>query len=232
MRIALVDDEQDMRRQLSGYVARYAKENGVELETVQFPSGDAILTGYEPVYDVIIFDVDMPGINGMDAARQVRAVDENVVILFVTNIAQYAINGYEVEAVDYIIKPIGYFDFALKFQRALRRVQKNQGQQMVLDSDAGMVRVDVSDILYVEVLAHYLIYHTETQDYRVRGSMKEHEEALRGYGFCRAHKSYLVNLRRIENIKGSVVLIGSTELPLGRAYKESLMADYLSFLRG
>ncbi len=102
-----------MRKQLSDYVYKFGKENSIPVETVTFGSGDEILDGYKPEYGVIIFDIDMPGMNGMDTARKIREMDEKVVILFVTNIAQYAINGYEVEAVEYILKPIGYFDFAL-----------------------------------------------------------------------------------------------------------------------
>lgn len=232
MRIGIVDDEMEMRQQLTEYVSRYGEENHIDLSTTSFPSGDALLAGYEPVYDVLVFDIDMPGTNGMDTARQVRSMDESVVILFVTNIAQYAINGYEVEAVDYIIKPIGYYDFAMKFRRALRRVKPDQEEQLMLDTSDGLVRVRVAEVQYVEVLAHYLIYHTDDKSYQVRGSMKEHESALRAYHFVRAHKSYLVNLNRIENIKASEVMVGGAALPLGRAYKDALMADYLRFLQG
>lgn len=232
MRIAIVDDEPQMRIQLSEYVKRFASENHLDFEIIQFPCGDALLADYHPDYDVLIFDIDMPGTNGMDTARQVRAVDEQVVILFVTNIAQYAINGYEVEAVDYVIKPIGYFDFSLKFQKALRQVRQRQGDQLVISSVDGPIKLPTEDILYVEVLAHYLIYHTEKREYQVRGSMKEQEDALREHHFCRAHKSYLVNLQRIDNIRASEILICGHSIPLGRAYKESLMEDYLRYLRG
>lgn len=232
MKIAIVDDELEMRTQLSGYVDRFGTENSVSLETVLFPSGDRLLEGYTPAYDIIIFDIDMPGTNGMDTARLVRAQDENVVILFVTNIAQYAINGYEVEAVDYIIKPIGYYDFSMKFQRALRRVRQREKEQMVIDSTDGPVRLSAEDILYVEVLAHYLIYHTREKEISVRGSMKEHEASLRERGFCRAHKSYLVGLRHIENIRSSEVIVDGKSLPLGRTYKDALMQEYLRYLRG
>ena len=232
MKIAIVDDEQEMRTQLCAYVSRFAKENQINLNTVQFPSGDALLESYEPFYDMIIFDIYMPGTNGMDTARKVRSLDNDVVILFVTNIAQYAINGYEVEAVDYVIKPISYYDFSMKFQRALRRVRQKQSEQLMLDTTYGLLRVDVEKILYVEVLAHYLIYHTAEEAYQVRGSMKEQEQALKTHGFSRAHKSYLVNLRHIDNIRSAEVLTGGVSIPLGRAYKETLMADYLSFLRG
>ena len=97
MRIAIVDDEQGMREQLADYMEQYAVEKQLTLDTVLLPSGDALLKSPDRDFDIIVFDIDMPGTNGLDTARKIRGMDENVVILFITNIAQYAIIGYEVD---------------------------------------------------------------------------------------------------------------------------------------
>ena len=230
MRIAIVDDEQAMREQLAGYMERFAGERHLVLETCLLPSGDALLESTDRDYDIIIFDIDMPGTSGLDTARKIRDTDENVVILFVTNIAQYAINGYEVDAVDYIIKPVGYYDFAMKFQKAVRRAERNQGKTLFIDTVNGPAALRTDDILYVEVMAHYLIYHTADREYRVRASMKEHEDSLRGYHFARCHKSFLINLRHLKNITASEAVVGDLSIPLGRAYKDSLLNEYMNYL--
>ena len=93
MKIGIVDDELDMRTQLEAYVRRYGAEAGLRLQTACFPSGDALLASAEEGFDILIFDVDMPGRSGLETAREIRARDERVTILFVTNMAQYAING-------------------------------------------------------------------------------------------------------------------------------------------
>ena len=103
MRIAIVDDEQAMREQLDNYIGQFAAEKHLVLDACPLPSGDALLKSRDRDFDIIVFDIDMPGTNGLDTARKIRETDENVVILFVTNIAQYAINGYEVDAVDYML---------------------------------------------------------------------------------------------------------------------------------
>ena len=139
MRIAIVDDEQAMREQLAEYIKKYADEQHLQLDTCSLPSGDALLQSEDRAFDIIIFDIDMPGTSGLDTARKIRETDENVVILFVTNIAQYAINGYEVDAVDYIIKPVGYYDFAMKFQKAVRRAGRTQSNRIVIDTVNGPV---------------------------------------------------------------------------------------------
>ncbi len=230
MRIAIVDDEQAMREQLASYIRQYAEEKRLALETCLFPSGDALLESPDRNYDIIVFDIDMPGTNGLDAARKIRETDENAVILFVTNIAQYAINGYEVEAVDYIIKPIGYYDFAMKFQKAVRRAERNQGNTLLIDTVNGLVALRTDSIVYVEGMAHYLIYHTADQEYRERASVKEREDTLRGYHFVRCHKSYLINLKQLRSINALEVLVGDFSIPLGRAYKDGLLNEYMRYL--
>ncbi len=230
MRIAIVDDEKAVLDQLAGYISQYAAERRVRLDVCPFLSGDQLLASGDMNYDIIVFDIDMPGISGLDTARKIRETDENVVILFVTNIAQYAINGYEVDAVDYIIKPVGYYDFAMKFQKAVRRAERNLGNQMVIETVDGPVLLDTDKVLYVEVMGHYVIYHTFDGDHRVRASMKEHEDALRAYHFSRCHKSYLVNLKHLKRINASEVIVGEYSVPLGRAFKDSVMADYMDYL--
>ena len=230
MRIAIVDDEQAMREQLAEYIRRFAGERRLAADLCPFSSGDALLGAGERDFDIIIFDIDMPGTNGLDAARRIREADENVVILFVTNIAQYAINGYEVDAVDYIIKPVGYYDFAMKFQKAVRRAERSQGGSLFIDTVSGPVALRTDDILYVEVMGHYLIYHTPDRAFRVRASMKEHEDVLRAYHFARCHKSYLINLKHMKSVSASEVIVGEYSIPLGRAYKDGLLTDYMSYL--
>ena len=232
MKIAVVDDEAAMREQLLAYIARFGSENGLEFTTAAFPSGDTFLESFESGWDIILFDIDMPGTNGIDTARQVRSADELVTILFITNVAQYAINGYEVDAVDYVIKPIGYYDFALKFTKALRRAGRNGRSRLLLDTTGGQIAVDVNEILYVEAKGHYLLYKTEKADHFVRGSLSEHEKSLKPYHFERVQKSFLVNLARIENIKTAEVIVGGAAIPTGKLYRETLMKAYMRYIKG
>ncbi|MFA9378321.1 MAG: LytR/AlgR family response regulator transcription factor [Lachnotalea sp.] len=232
MKIAIVDDEQKERALLSEYIEQYASQTGIKLETLVFDSGDAILNGYKVSFDIIIFDIDMPGTNGMDTAKRIRLIDKQVTILFVTNIAQYAIDGYAVEAVDYIIKPIGYYEFSMKFQRAIGRAVQKKTHVIVIDTVEGIRHIKTSEVLYVEVMSHYLIFHTEDTVYKTRGSMKEQKEVLMPYHFCRVHKSYLVNLERVEEIQTKSVLVKGEEVPLGRIYKDDLLQEYMKYIRG
>ena len=232
MQVAIVDDEESMRRQLAEYVQRYAEESAMQIKTVTFPSGDAFLRDYRSDYDIIIFDVDMPGTNGIDTAKQLRKTDADTVILFVTNIAQYAINGYEVDAVDYIIKPIGYYDFSLRFQKAVRRRRVEKGQQLAVETAEGVARIAVADIIYLESQGHYVIFHTRNGDYRVRSNLKDHEADLRDLNFRRTHKSFLVNLQHLENVLTNDVVVAGEKVPLGRAHRDAIISDFMRYIRG
>ncbi len=232
VRVAVIDDERSERETVAEYLTRYAQESGMALEVCPYPSGDALLEDYRPGMDILIFDIDMPGISGMDAARQVRAQDPFAVILFLTNMAQYAICGYEVEAVDYILKPVSYYDFALKFRRAVQRATRRRSRELLLDTVEGKVPIQTEDIAYVETMGHYLTYHTVSgRDLRVRGNLREHEQLLRPYGFCQVHKSFLVNLSHVEELRANTVTVAGMSIVVGRAYKSRLTEEYLRFLR-
>ena len=236
MRVAIIDDEQAQRDTLKAYLERFSAENGFRFDVDEFSSGDALLTDYHLIYDIMLFDIDMPGTNGINTARQVREMDEWVTILFITNMAQYAINAFEVEAADYIIKPIEYYDFVMKFRRAVKRATRRSNRELTLDTVEGICQVRVPDIVYVEALDHYLTYHLrETavgpSALKVRGNIGEHEPMLAPYHFCRVHKSFLVNLAHVELIRTSEVVLNGASIPIGRRYKKALMENYMRFMR-
>ena len=121
MRVAIVDDEREMRQMLTDYIKRFSEESGIEMEFTEFDHGAFFCRIIECGTIFVIFDIEMPGLNGMETAKKIREIDTGVTIIFVTNMAQYAIEGYAVDAVDYIVKPISYYDFPMKFHRTVAR---------------------------------------------------------------------------------------------------------------
>ena len=119
--IAVVEDEIECSEQIQKFLAQYQEENNVRFKVSAFADGMQILDGYEPVYDMILMDIDMPGMNGMDVSEQIRKTDQDVVLVFITNIASFAIRGYEVGALDYVVKPLQFYNFSMRLSRALKR---------------------------------------------------------------------------------------------------------------
>lgn len=118
-RIAIVEDQDETRECLNRFVRQYAEEQGVQVEISLITDGSEIAAHYTPGFDIIFMDVEMPRLDGFGAAEAIRAVDAEVVLVFVTNMAQYAIRGYEVGAFDFVVKPVEYLVFAFKFKRVV-----------------------------------------------------------------------------------------------------------------
>ena len=232
MRIAVVDDNEKDAEYLKSCILRCAMEQKETFEVTVYPDAESFLGGYQYNFDLVILDIDMPGRNGVEAARALREHDESVALMFVTNMPQYALEGFSVDAVDYILKPISYPNFRVKMQKALRYVERNRDYPISLKTTQGYVKLMVSDIRYIESELHYLTFHTKSGDYRIRGLLSENETLLAPYHFSRCNASYLVNLRYVEAIKGNDVIVAGSALPISRGRKASFLSDFTKYMGG
>lgn len=233
VRIAIVEDDDACRAQLEAYVRRYGGETGVEFQITSFSDGLDIAEDYRPIYDIILLDIEMPRLDGMAAAERIRAFDPGVILIFITNMAQYAIKGYEVDALDYVLKPVSYGAFCTKLSRAIQRVQRRKGGQVALQlSGGGMQLLDTGDILYLETRNRMLYYHTATQEYAVRGSLAGAEKQLAAYHFARCNQCYLVNLQYVRGVENDFVQVGDARLEISRRQKAAFMTAVASYLGG
>lgn len=223
-RIAIAEDDEDCARQLREYLERYGRENGEELEIRWFPDGMELAEEYRPVYDLLLLDIEMPHLDGMTAARKIRCVDSEVLILFITNMAKYAISGYEVEALGFMLKPVNYFSLSVKLKKAFSYLHSRAQKSLMIPTKDGMQKISAAEIRYAEVTDHRLQIHTTQGVCTMRGTLQELEEALEGQHFARCNKGYLVNLRHIQLIKSDrVVMAGGDELLISRRKKEEFL---------
>ena len=230
--VAIVDDDEVIIQTLRTYLTQIEGEEGITFATCFFSDGADFIKDYQPMYDIILMDVEMPKLNGLEAAQIIREKDIDTVLIFVTNMAQYALRGYEVDAIDYIIKPVSYYEFYIKIKKAMRFISKIKSKTITIDTVDGFVKVFSSDIYYIEVQKHYLTYHTKKGSFVSRGIFKEIEESLEPFHFARIHKSYLINMTHIGSLKAGTVTVESVELPIGRAYKEDLMQRFARYVGG
>ncbi|MCD7806003.1 MAG: LytTR family DNA-binding domain-containing protein [Lachnospiraceae bacterium] len=223
--IAIVEDEQNYVTQFTEYLRRYEKESGNRLNISVFRDGEHILNNYRAVYDIILMDIQMRLMDGMTAAEKIREQDQDVVIIFITNMAQYAIRGYAVDALDYVLKPVNYFAFSQRLDRAIGRMKKKEQYFLVISTREGSRKVAASRVSYVESQGHTLIYHTKDGNLSATGTMKEVEESLREHGFSRCNKGYLVNLEYVEAIRNGAAVVAGEELVISRGRKSEFMED-------
>ena len=232
LRIAMVEDEPGFREQLRGYLDRYSGEHGTELELTCFPDAQSLLDGYRCEYDILFLDILMPELSGMDAARIIRRRDEDVVLVFITSLAQYAITAYDVGALDYMLKPLAYETFALKFSRVLRRVESRAGVWVTLSLPSGLKRVSTRDIYYVEVENHNLHYHTREGEIVVRGTMQRAEQELGECQFAKCNHWYLVNLLHVTEVGKTTVTVAGQRLEMSRRSRAAFLAAAAHYLGG
>ena len=232
--IALVEDEPEAADVLASFIARYADEKGLELTVTRFGNAmDFEMTHQH--FDLVFMDIQMPGINGMEAAQLMRTYDSETPIIFVTNLAQYAVKGYEVDALDFIVKPVTYFNFRMRMDKAMRRIRRNASRSIAIGTRDGMRVVALSDIEYVEVSKHDLSYHLvgEEEPFVVYGSLVAFEQEVEGGPFVRISNSCLVNMNRIRAVRGGeLVMHGGKVLYFSRSRKREAVATITGFLGG
>ena len=160
LRLAIVDDDAGYRKEIRALLKQYEDEYGEQFQISEYSDGDELLEGYKPELDIILLDIEMEFVDGMTAATRIREVDQDVLIIFITNMPQYAINGYQVGALDYILKPLSYYAFSQTMKRAIGR-RKSSEKRYIVASERGMKqKVDASEILYVEVIRiFHLVCH-------------------------------------------------------------------------
>ena len=231
IRIALVEDDPACREQLRGYLDRYGKESGEKLSITTFADGDEIALHYTADYDIILMDIEMKFMDGMTAAELIREKDDSVVIIFITNSPQYAIKGYAVDAMDYVLKPVSYYAFSQRIKRAAARLERRrQRRYLTVFARDGTHRVPCSDVLYIEVQGHELFYHLKDGVLPAAGTMKEAEEAVDPLTFFRCHKGCLVNLEQVDGIRGDDVIVAGEAVPLSRARKKALLDAFNNYI--
>ena len=230
LKIAIVEDSESDYKSLQNHLERFQQENNIVFQIDRYTNPILLLEKYNFSYDLIFFDTMMPGINGMEAAKMLRERDKDVCIIFITSLAQYAIEGYAVQALDYILKPVSYFDFSLKFTRAIDKFSTKKEKTIIIKTKSGQKLIDIKDIIYIESIGHNVVYHLSNQEIEERSSLKEVEANLRNYSFSRCNSCYIVNLNFVTGIKGYECYLNDIVLPISQPKKKSFLQEVTNFI--
>ncbi|MBO4990287.1 MAG: response regulator transcription factor [Clostridia bacterium] len=231
IKIAIVEDNAEDSLVTRKYIEGYCLSHKINATVDDYSTAFAYLDSVQR-YDALFLDIEMPHIDGMELAVEIRKHDSRVVIVFVTNMARYAVNGYRVDAIDYVLKPISGFDFFLTMDKVINSVERIRGEKTyVVKSRDGVTTLSVSDIRYIESLNHHLVFHTALGEREAYGYLKAVESEL-GDGFFRASSCYLVNLAYVKAVNGCDITVGDNVLKISRGKKRELIERLTDYYGG
>lgn len=223
--IAICDDEKPFVKQLTALLERYSEESGRLLKVTPYDDGLDLIEQYDPTIELIFLDIRMRLLDGLKTAEYVRQQDAEVGIIFLTTLADYALEGYQYQATNYIIKPLGYARLKAELDKFFVRRQKEDTPSLVIANDDGRYKLPLKSIRYIETYKRNLLVHAEQGDIICYKSMKEMEAQLKGADFVRCHTSYLVHLFYVEKVEKLDLTLSSGEhVPISQPKRKAVMA--------
>jgi DNA-binding LytR/AlgR family response regulator len=232
IKVAVVEDDETCSNLIVSFIKKYGRENSQEFAVTSYEDGYDIAEHYDDSYDVIFLDIEMKIMNGLEAAERIRSRDQQTVIIFITNMIQYAIKGYSVNALDYVLKPLSYYAFSQSMKKAMNIVSREKNRFVTINIRSGIEKITISHIGWIESQGHRLTFHTEDGDSETTVySMKDIETNLYGDGFRRCNNGCLVNLSKVVAINGNqVIMADGTALPISRGRKNSFFTDLTTYI--
>lgn len=228
--IGICDDEQTFAEELKEMIEQYARETDIELRVTLFQNGRELTDSDTIQLDLIFLDIRMDVMNGLEAAKRIRAKDGKVSIIFLTSLTRYALVGYEYQAVNYIIKPITYARLKRELDRWLESYRREDKKYILVVNEDGRHRVDLSSLHYLETYNRNVKLHTDDGEIISYKKMKELEEELEDARFIRCHSGYLVNPFFVKRVgKLEITLTDGEVIPISQPKRKAVMeklADY------
>lgn len=230
MRIAICDDEEIYRIQLKTILDRLLIDTDCSIDT--FSDGNLLYEAFSgSPYDLVFLDIEMPAVDGITLARKIRERSDSVFIVFLTSHIEYALEGYEVNALRYLTKPVD----TGKLKEVLKHIQDKQSKarQIIIKEDGEDILIDVSEVIYMEAMDKNVRIVTSRGEHIIRYNIGDYEEELKNDGFFRIHRGYLISLSKIKKlVKNDVIMEGDTALPVSRSNVKPLKDAFYSYVEG
>lgn len=230
IRIAVVENELNVAQNDIVLLERYAKENSLLLETSIFQNGYEFLDTEEE-FDAVLMDIDMPGLNGMEVAEKLREKNKTIDIIFTTNLPQFAVDGYKVQALDFVIKPVTFPNLSFAMEKVVEKKRNIVNGSFFLRIGGFARRIHNEEVLYIEMVNHYIVLHeTDMEPVRIRGSLKMIDDLLNPEIFVKINSGIIINISKVSSFENGLVLMeDGSNLPLSRSHKKEFAVRLAEF---
>ncbi|EQF26178.1 response regulator [Clostridioides difficile CD160] len=229
--IAVCEDEKETQLLIVDYIENILKNISIEYEIQKYLSGEELLKSNLKDIDILFLDIKMEKLNGMDTARKIREVDNEMEIIFITSLIDYVQEGYEVRAYRYLLKPIELEELKKHVLTCIKDIEINRDSYITIKNKSNTYKIYLNEIKYIEVQKKDMLIHTINKNFDIRYSLSKIEKELNLYKFIRCHKSFIVNLSYVENIKHNIAILESgEEVPISRYRYKEVKEKFLKFL--
>lgn len=232
--IAICDDEKLQVELLEKYVKSWASRKNIIVHIESFYNAESFEFKWsmDKKYDILLLDIEMPGINGVELAKRIRREDDILDIIFITAISDYIAEGYDVSALNYLIKPIKESKLYECLNKAIEKIPKEE-KTIIINMEGENYRIIQVDILYIESVGHFLEIHTVAKKYITRKNIGDIEEELDNTILKKCHRSYIVGLKHIRKIgKADILLDNNQIIPVSRRLYSNINMAFIKYFRG
>ncbi|MEG1410980.1 MAG: LytTR family DNA-binding domain-containing protein [Terrisporobacter sp.] len=214
--IGICDDELHYRVNIKDILNGILSQKFINYNIYEFSSGEELLKNYPKDLDILIMDIQMKIMNGMDAARKIREFDQNLEIIFMTSFTEFMQEGYEVKAYRYVIKPINERKILKNVLHCINEIMKKRNNYLTINVKNYIDRIKIDYITYIETARPNILIYTNENMYTTKMSISKIEKILSKYGFFRCHNSYIVNLNLVESMNGNTVIVDGKHIPISK----------------
>lgn len=222
-KIAIIEDEIEMSNDLKKHIEMFFNQHEKNISIDIFDNAVKFLDKYKTGYNLVFMDINLPYMNGIEASEKLRQKDPMVIIVFVTSLAQYAIEGYKVHAFDYVLKPVNYYNFVLTLERILPHLKDNDKSIVIYTNKTSFKKILIERIKYIEIINHKLVFHTLDGDYETHGALNDYVDILKDDYFALCNRCYLINLKMVSQVTPDSVIIDNESLLISRPKRKQFL---------
>ena len=214
--IGICEDELHYRVNIKDMLGDILSTYSINYKIYEFSSGEELLSNYPKDLDILIMDIQMKIINGMDTARKIREFDQNLEIIFMTSFSEFMQDGYEVKAYRYILKPISERKISRNILPCINEIMKKKNNYLTINVKNYVDRIKIDSIVYIETDRPNILIYTNDNKYTTKMSISKIDKILREHGLFRCHNSYIVNLKLVESMNSNTLKIGEKYIPISK----------------